>query len=207
MGITALIVFIASMGMLLVRNVTHTVWLLAVEGVALSVMVFLSRPITLEQTVIGLVTIFIKAGVIPFTMNRVTLTWPQAYRTDRPLPWWGYLAGIALVLSVTHIIHLLSPVGIIHHRDLFFYGLASIYLGLLQMISRRHVLSQVGSLIAVENALVILAASVAGQLPMFMEFGMLIDLLVAVVILSWISRLVHHQFNTTDVTVMRFLRR
>ncbi len=207
MGITALIVFIASMGMLLVRNVTHTVWLLAVEGVALSGMVFLSRPITLEQTVIGLVTIFIKAGVIPFTMNRVTLTWPQAYRTDRPLPWWGYLAGIALVLSVTHIIHLLSPVGIIHHRDLFFYGLASIYLGLLQMISRRHVLSQVGSLIAVENALVILAASVAGQLPMFMEFGMLIDLLVAVVILSWISRLVHHQFNTTDVTVMRFLRR
>ncbi len=207
MGIAALIVFIASMGMLLVRNVKHTVWLLAVEGVALSVMVFLSGPITLEQTAIGLVTLFIKAGVIPFTMNRVTLTWPKAYRTDRPLPWWGYLAGIALVLSVTHIIHLLSPVGIIHHRDLFFYGLASIYLGLLQIISRRHVLSQVGSLIAVENALVILAASVAGELPLFMEFGMLIDLLVAVVILSWISRLVHHQFNTTDVTVMRFLRR
>ncbi len=207
MGITALIVFVASIGMLLVRNVKHTVWLLAVQGVALGVMVFLSGPITLDQIAIGLATILIKGGVIPFTMNRVTLRWPLSYRSDRPLPWWGYLAGIALVLSVTHIIHLLSPVGIIHHRDLFFYGLASIYLGLLQIISRRHVLSQVGSLIAVENALVILAASVAGQLPMFMEFGMLIDLLVAVVILSWISRLVHRQFNTTDVTVMRFLRR
>ena len=207
MATTAFVVFLAAVGLLLVRHVKYSVALLGVEGLALSAMVFLSGPVSLYKVGIGLATLVIKAGVIPVVMYRVVMEWPLEYRSDRPLPTWGYVAGVALVLSVTHIIHLLTPTGIIHHRDLFFYGLASIFLGLLQIISRRHVLSQVGSLIAVENALVILSASVAGQLPMFMEFGMLVDLLVAVVILAWMSRLVHGQFNTTDVTALRFLRR
>ena len=207
MEIAAFVVFLTSVGLLLVCNVKYSVLLLGVEGLALSVMVWLSGPTILDKVGIGLVTLVIKAGVIPGVMYHVVQEWPQEYRRDRPLPLWGYAAGVALVLTVTHIIRLLTPTGIILHRGLFFYGLASIYLGLLQMVSRRHVLSQVGSLVAIENAFVIFAASVAGQLPMFMELGMLVDLLVAAVILVWMSRLVPGQFNTTDVTALRFLRR
>lgn len=207
MATSALVVFIASVGLLLVRNVRYSVALLGVEGLALSAMVFFSGPITPDKIMIGLATLVVKAGVIPGAMYRVVMDWPPEYRSDRQLPTWAYVVGVALVLSVTRIIHLLAPVGIVQHQVLFFYGLSSIDLGLLQIISRRHVLSQVGSLIAVENALVILAASVAGELPLFMEFGMLIDLLVATVILTWMSRLVHGQFNTTDVSALRFLRR
>ncbi len=207
MASAALIVFLASVGLLIVRNVWYSVLLLGVEGVALCGMVFLSGSANLEQFGVGAATLVIKAGIIPYAMYRVVKEWPLEYRNDRPLPWWGFVAGVVLLLSATRVNHLLSATGVIQNHTLFFYGLASIFLGFLQIVSRQHVLSQVGSLIAVENALVILATSVAGQLPLFMEFGMLIDLLVAVVILAWMSRLVHRQFNTTDVTVMRFLRR
>lgn len=203
----AFLVFIASAGLLVVRNVRYSILLLGMEGLALSCMVFLSGPITPVKVAIGCTTLVIKAVVIPGAMYRVVLGWPAKYRRDGSLPVWAYIAAVVLVITVTHIIRLLTPTGIILHPNLFFYGLASIYLGLLQIISRRHVLSQVGALVAVENAFVILAASVAGNLPMFMEFGMLVDLLVAAVILVWMSRLVHGRFNTTDVTAMRFLRR
>lgn len=203
----ALLVFLASVGLLLVRNVKYSILLLGGDGLALGVMVWTSGPLTLDKLLIGLATVVIKAGVIPSVMYRLVQGWPMSYRRDQSLPAWAYVAGVALVLTVTHVIHVLTPTGLIMHPALFFYGLAGIYLGLLQIVSRRHVLSQVGALVAAENAFVILAASVAGNLPMFMEFGMLIDLLVAAVILVWMSRLVHGQFNTTDVTALRFLRR
>lgn len=203
----SLVVFAASVGLLLVRRVQSSVLLLCIEGVALGVMVWTSGPVTLGQVTLGLVTLVIKAGLIPGVMYRLVREWPHEYRSDRALPAWAYLAGSVLLLTVTHIIRLLSPTGIVLHTSLFFYGLSSIYLNLLQMISRRHVLSQVGALVAAENGFVVLAASVAGNLPMFMELGMLVDLLIAALILVWMSRMVHGKFNTTDVTALRFLRR
>ncbi len=203
----ALVVFVASVGLLVVRNVKSSILLLGTEGLALSYMVWMSGPITLDKVAIVLATLAIKAGIIPGVMYRLVQKWPIEYRQDGPLPAWTYVAGVALLLTVTHVIQLLTATGIILHRALFFYGLASIYLGLLQIISRRHVLSQVGALVAAENAFVILAASLVGNLPMFMEIGMLVDLLVAAIILVWMSRLVHGRFNTTDVNALRFLRR
>ena len=207
MATAAFFVFVATAGLLWTRNMTHGAALLAVEGLALSAMVWISGPFTMVRFGVGMATLAVKAGVIPGIMHRVIGQWPAEYRRDRPLPVWAYPAAVALVLAVGHVMHLLAQSGIIRHRLLFFYGMAGIYLGLLQVISRRHVLSQVAALVATENALVVLAASVAGELPTFMEFGMLIDLLVAAVILVWMSRRIHGQFNTTDVTALKFLRR
>ena len=203
----AFLVFLASVGLLVVRNVKYSVLLLSVEGFALGVMVWLSGDLTLEIVAIGLATLAVKAIIIPRIMLHVVEGWPLEYRRDGSLPIWAYASGVALLLTVTHVIKVLSPTGIVLHPALFFYGLASVYLSLLQIVSRRHVLSQVGSLIAAENAFVILAASVAEHLPMFMEFGMLVDMLIAAIIMLWMSKLVHGHFKTTDVTAMRFLRR
>ncbi len=206
MAIAGFFVFMTTVGLLWSRNVIYSVMFLAAEGLALTAMVWISDPLTLATLGIGIATLIVKAGVIPGTMYRVISQWPSEYRRDQPLPFWAYIAAVALVLAVRHVILLLTPSGIILHRPLFFYGMASIFLGLLLMISRRHVVAQVAALVAVENGLVVLAASVAGALPTFMEFGMLIDLLAAVAILVWMSRRIRRQFNTTDVTTLKFLR-
>ncbi|RIV20270.1 hypothetical protein D2Q93_11585 [Alicyclobacillaceae bacterium I2511] len=206
MAIAGFFVFITTMGLLQSRNVLHSVMFLAVEGLALTAMVWISGPLTLTTLSIGIATLFVKVGVIPGTMYRVISQWPTEYRREHPLPFWAYIVAVALVLAVGHVIHLLTPSGLILHDSLFFYGMASIYLGLLLIISRRHMVSQVSALVAVENGLVVLAASVAGALPTFMEFGMLIDLLVATAILVWMSRRIRWQFNSADVTDLKLLR-
>lgn len=206
MAIAGFFVFMTTIGLLWSRNVIYSVMFLAIEGLALTAMVWISGPLTLTTLGIGMATLLVKTGVIPGTMYRVISQWPTEYRRDLPLPFWAYVAAVALVLTVNHVIHLLTPSGLILHRPLFFYGMASIYLGLLLLISRRHMVSQVAALVAVENGLVVLAASVAGALPTFMEFGMLIDLLVAIAILVWMSRRIRWQFNTMDVTALKLLR-
>lgn len=206
MAIAGFFVFLTTGGLLWSRNVLYNVIFLSAEGLALTVMVWISNPLTLTTFGIGMATLFIKMGVIPGAMYRVIKQWPVEYRREQPLPLWSYMAAVVLVLAVGHVIQLLTPSGIILHQTLFFYGMASIFLGLLLIISRSHVVSQVSALVAVENGLVVLAASVVGALPTFMEYGMLIDLLLAVVILVWMGRRIHWQFNTVDAATMKFLR-
>lgn len=206
MATAGLFVFLATAGLLWSRNMARGVLFLAAEGLALTVMVWTSGPLTIATIGIGCATLLIKVGVIPGAMYRVIQQWPTEYRQDQPLPFWAYIVAAGLVLAVGHVIQLLSPSGVILHRALFFYGLASIHLGLLMIVSRRHVLTQVAALVGIENGLVVLSASVAGALPTFMELGMLIDLLVAASILVWMSRRIRRQFKSTDIVALRRLR-
>lgn len=200
------LVFLAAAGLLWARNMIYGVIFLAAEGVALTILVWESGPVTPAALGIGLATLAIKAGLIPGAMYRVITRWPAEFRQDHPLPFWAYLTAAGLVLSVGHVIHVLSPSGLILHRTLFFYGLAGIHLGLLQIVSRRHVLSQIAALVGIENGLVVLASSVSDAMPTFMELGMLIDLLIAAAILVWMSHRIHRQFKTADVVALRRLR-
>jgi len=61
-------------------------------------------------------------------------------------------------------------------------------------------------LVSMENGLVLLAVSVAGSLPTFVELGMLIDLGIAVALMVWASHRIHQVFETTDVVALRRLR-
>ncbi|AUW93859.1 MAG: hypothetical protein C7B44_00780 [Sulfobacillus thermosulfidooxidans] len=206
MATAGLLVFLAAGGLLWSRNIARGIWFLVFEGGALGVMVWTSGPLTLAVAVIGAVTMIVKAGLIPYVMHRVMHRWPQEFRQDSSLPLWAYGMAALLVLAVTHAMHLLASTGIMLHQALFFYGLATIHWGLLMVVSRRHVLSQVAALVSVENGLVILAASVAGALPTFMELGMLGDLLVAAGLLVWMSWRIHHHLQSTDVATLKQLR-
>ncbi|MDA8194303.1 MAG: hypothetical protein M0Z53_09945 [Thermaerobacter sp.] len=206
MNLAGFFIFLAAAGLLWSRNMIYAVWYLAAEGILLGVMVGASGPVTWLTGLVGIATLAIKAGLIPVALHRMMKTWPSEFRQDHPLPLWAYFVAILLVLAVGHVIHLLAPAGITLHPELFFYGLASIHLGLLMIVARRHVLSQVASLVGIENGLVVLAASVAGSLPTFVELGMLMDLTIAISLLVWMSHHIHRQFNTTDVAALRRLR-
>ncbi len=74
------------------------------------------------------------------------------------------------------------------------------------IVARRHLLAQIASLVAIENGLVVLAVSLAGALPTFVELGMLVDLGIAITLMVWMSHLFHHEYQTTDVVALQRLR-
>ncbi|PSR21505.1 MAG: hypothetical protein C7B47_17275 [Sulfobacillus thermosulfidooxidans] len=205
MDTAGLLVFLSSAGLLWSRNLSYAALFLLTDGLALTVMMLVGS-LSDADLAIAVATLLIKGVIIPGSVWRVVRQWPAEFRQDYPLPLWAYAIAAILVLGVNHVIHVLTPTHLILHRTLFFYGLASIHLSLLMIVSRRHVLSQVTALIGVENGLVVLAYSVAGSLPIFMELGMLGDLLVAAAILVWMTRRIHQQFKSTDVTALQRLK-
>jgi hydrogenase-4 component E len=201
-----LLLLMSAIALLWARNMQYAVWFLATQGVLLSVMVWTSTPLTPISVLVAMATLGIKGLLIPGLIHRIMRTWPERFRQDYPLPLWAYALAVGLVLSVGHVIQLLGPTALIQHVLLFFYALSSIHLGFVMIVARRHLLSQLVSLVAIENALVVLAVSVAGSLPTFVELGMLIDIGIAATLMVWMSHRIHHQLQTTDVVALRRLR-
>lgn len=206
MSWAASLIFVTAVGLLWSRNILNAASFLGLEGLLLSAMVLESGSINRGTLIIVGATLVIKAGLIPSIISRVACTWPSKFRQDHPLPLWAYAMGAVLVVAVAHVMQLLKPTGLISHPIVFFSGLASIHLGLIMIVARRHILSQVAALAAIENALMVVAASVAGTLPTFMEFGILIDLTMATGLLVWMGHHIRRQFNSTDVVQLRRLR-
>jgi hydrogenase-4 component E len=100
----------------------------------------------------------------------------------------------------------LGPTGVIKDPALFFVGLATVHLGLLMVVARRHLLAQVAALVGIENGLIVVAAAVAGTLPTLLEWGLLADLLLAATVLVWLSGRIHRAVRSSDVTALRRLR-
>ncbi|PSR22009.1 MAG: hypothetical protein C7B45_08385 [Sulfobacillus acidophilus] len=201
-----LLLLVSAMALLWSRNMQYAVWFLATQGAVLSIMVWTSTPLTPISALVAVATLGVKGVLIPGLIHRIMRTWPARFRQDYPLPLWAYGLAAGLVLSVGHVIHLLGPTALIQNALLFFYALSSIHLGFVMIVARRHLLSQLVSLVAIENALVVLAVSVAGSLPTFVELGMLIDVGIAATLMVWMSHRIHHELKTTDVIALRRLR-
>jgi hydrogenase-4 component E len=85
-------------------------------------------------------------------------------------------------------------------------SVALVLMGLFLMSSRRHVLAQVVGLLTIENGLFSGAIAIAYGMPLIVEFGILFDILVAVLILGLLVTLVQRQGLAVDTAELRRLR-
>lgn len=206
MNTISLVLFASAAGLLWSRNMRYSVLFLSLEGILLAAMVLVNGPLTWTTTLVALATLAVKGAMIPGVLARMLNTWPAEVRRDHPLPLWGYALAVVVVLAVGHVVQILVPTGLIHHTLPFFYALSTIHLGLVMIVARRHLLSQMAALVGMENGLVVLSAALAGSLPVFVELGMLVDLALAVTLMVWMSHRIHHEFRTTDVAMLGRLK-
>lgn len=206
MNVMGLLLLVISTALLLSRNLRITVGILALQGALLAVVVASSGPLTGTTAAFAAATVLVKVLLIPGLLYRLMHRWSADVRQDHPLPVWAYAAGMTVMLLGAHVSRVLTPAHVIQHPLLFFYALAAINLGFVMIVARRHLLSQVVALVAIENGLVVLEVSLASSLPMFLEIGILLDLAIAVTILVWLTRRIHQEIQTTDVVALRRLR-
>ncbi|TAN30354.1 MAG: hypothetical protein EPN30_01050 [Actinomycetota bacterium] len=206
MNVMDLVLFISAVALLWSRSLRLGIALLALEGVLLSIMAWTSQPLTWDSALMALATLTIKAGLIPTVLARMMNSWPIEVRRDHPLPLWAYATALVVVLGTGHIMQLLGPVHLIQNRPAFFYSLSTIYLGMVMVVARRHLLSQITALVSIENGLVVLGISLSDSLPTFVELGILADLMIAVALLVWMGRRIHREFQTTDVVALQALK-
>jgi hydrogenase-4 component E len=108
------------------------------------------------------------------------------------------LLGIGLVaLSMVVILRVTPEADPLAREDLAF-ALAVVLLGLLMMVTRRNVVSQVVDFMSLENGLV-LAATGAKGMPFVVEISVAFSILIAFIVIGIFLFRIRERFDTVDV--------
>ncbi len=85
-------------------------------------------------------------------------------------------------------------------------ALATVMIGLLMMITRRHAVTQIIGFLAMENGLFFAATSATYGMPLVVELGVALDVLIAAFIFGIFFFHIHTTFDSLDVEQMARLK-
>lgn len=150
-------------------------------------------------------TLIIKGGLIPYALFRIV----RMLRREREVnpiinPNHSVMvAGIMIVLAYGLIDKALP--GIVS-RDALAAAVAMMLIGLTLIMTRRQAVLQIVGLITMENGLYLVGLSVTKGLPLIIELGVFLDVLVAVVVLVILTYRLKRSFLSTDTSMLKKLK-
>jgi hydrogenase-4 component E len=140
-----------------------------------------------------------KAIVIPIALHRIVASF-GIHREVETVVGAGLnmLFGMALVaLSMVVMLRVTADADRLAREDLAF-ALSVVLLGLLMMVTRRNVVSQVVGFMSLENGL-ILAATGAKGMPLVVEISVAFSILVAFIVIGIFLFRIRERFDTVDL--------
>lgn len=161
--------------------------LFALQGLVLSVSTFFVAFMTHKSHLYlsAALTLLVKAIVLPMVLRRLVRSLGVAWSSETLLGTPAtMLLGIVLVAFSFNLAHPVSSLaGTVVHGT-FVIATASVLLAFLMLVTRKTAISQVIAFLAMENALFFAATSVTYGMPMVVEIGIALDVLVGVFILG-----------------------
>jgi len=152
-------------------------------------------------------TLLIKAYVIPWFLKKV-LKRTHAHRdTDANIPHFYCLVISSFILFAGF---LTANIGSSDFKliDSTYFGISlAIIITSLWLITIKHkVLSNVIAFITMENGIFLLSLSVAKEMPIIINLGVLLDLFIAVFILGMLIREINDEFHDLEVSHLSDLK-
>ncbi len=151
--------------------------------------------------------LLIKAFLIPWLMFRAIRE--MAIRREIE-PFVGYvpsmiLGGAGVVLAFVFSRGLPLPTAEMH-PFLVPAALSTVWTGLLLVVSRRKAVTQVLGYIVMENGIYTLGVTLVGEVPVLVELGVILDVFVAVFIMSIAAYHISREFDHMDVDLLDKLK-
>ena len=116
------------------------------------------------------------------------------------------LIGIVLVIFSFNLAQPISELSGTVTRSTLGIALACVLLAFLMMITRTKAIPQVVGFLAMENGLFLAATSATYGMPMVVELGIALDVLVGVIILGVFFFQIREQFDSLDIRHMERLK-
>jgi hydrogenase-4 component E len=157
--------------------------------------------------IVALLTLVVKAGAITVVLRAVAqrLTLQREPGPFLSLPA-SLLIGSLLVLLAFFVSPTVVAPGTFLNEPPLAVSVALVLIGLFLLSSRRHLLAQVVGLLTIENGLFSGAIAIAYGMPLIVEFGILFDILVAVIVLGLLVTLIQREGLSGDAAELRRLR-
>ena len=205
----AAILLLLSFAMLAQRRVLSLIDLFAAQGLALAISTAIVAYGT-HQTHLywsAGITLLLKVIVLPLLLHRLIrrldVKWDVEGLINIPTT---MLIGIVLVVFAFNLALPISQLASTVTRSTLGIAMASVMLSFLMMITRRKALPQVIGFLAMENGLFFAATSATYGMPMVVELGIALDVLVGMLILGVFFFQIREQFDSLDLKHMEKLK-
>lgn len=209
LNVLAALLLLLSFSMLAQRRIVTLVNLLATQGLLLFLAtvllawrtgehhLYLSAALTLVLKVIGL----------PWLLHRLIRKLDVYWDTETLLnPSVTMLVGLLIVIFAFGLAQPISALASTATRSTLGIAIAVILLAFLTMITRRKAMSQVVGFLSMENGLFFGAMSATYGMPMVVELGVALDVLVAMLVLGVFFFQIREQFDSLDLHHLEALK-
>ena len=179
----------------------------ALQGVILGVLPALIHPFSWHLVLIVVSIILAKGALIPILIMRA-IRKAEIQREFEPFI--GYIPSLvlgALFTSLAFIFAARLPLAPEHEGLLFVpASIATVMCGFLVLMGRRKAISQVIGYLLMENGIFVFGLLLADAMPVMVEAGALLDLLVGVFVMGIVINHISREFSTLDTSRLSALR-
>jgi hydrogenase-4 component E len=157
--------------------------------------------------IVAILTLIVKCGAIVWILRNAT---NRLHLQREVRPYLNIPASLLICAILTLIAFFTSPAvvapGTFLNEPPLAISIAMVLIGLFILSSRRHAIAQVLGLLTIENGLFSGAIAIAYGMPLIVEFGILFDVLIAVIVMSLLVTLIQRELITSDTADLRRLK-
>ena len=180
----------------------------ALQGVMLGLLtIAVHGSLDVRPVVVAVLAILIKAVLIPGMLRRA-LRDAAIRREVEPLI--SYMSSLVLgALATAGAIWFASalPLAKEHTGSLLVSGsIATVLTGFILLATRRKAITQVVGYLVLENGIFVMGLTLHQAMPLLVELGVLLDLLVAIFVIGIVINHISREFASLDVTELDKLR-
>ena len=205
----AALLLLISFAMLAQRRIVTLVNLLALQGGLLCAATLLLAWRTGENHLYlsAALTLALKVVFLPWLLHRLIRRLDVYWDTEPMLNVAGtMLVGLLVVVFAFGLAQPISAIASTATRSAIGIAVAVVLLAFLTMITRRKATSQVVGFLSMENGLFFGAMSATYGMPMIVELGVALDVLVAMLVLGVFFFQIREQFDSLDLHHLESLR-
>ena len=205
----AAVLLVLSFALLTQRRVLSLIQLFTLQGATLvmstTVMAYFTGQPHLYYS--AALTFVLKVVMMPWLLHRLivrlNVRWDIETLINIPTT---MLLGIVLVIFAFNLALPISELSVSIARGTLGIALACVLLSFLMMITRTKAIPQVIGFLAMENALFFAATSATYGMPMVVELGIALDVLVGMIILGVFMFQIREQFDSLDIRHLENLK-
>lgn len=179
----------------------------ALQGALLALLPLTTHGLSGHAFLLSIGALSLKGIFIPFLLLRAV----REVRIRREMePIIGFVPTLMLGALTTAGAFLFAdflPLISEHHDGLFVpTALATMFAGFLLLITRRKAITQVLGYLMLENGIFIIGVMLSSALPLMVEAGVLLDLLVAVFVMGIVMNQISREFSTLNTERLSALK-
>ena len=205
----AALLLLASFAMLAQRRILSLVNLFALQGFLLTVSTAVVAHVSGADHlyISAALSLVLKVLLLPWILHRLIERLAVRFDTETLINIPStMLIGILIVVFAFALAHPISQLSSAVTRSTLGIALAVVLLSFLMMITRRKAISQVVGFLAMENGLFFAATSATYGMPMVVELGVALDVLVGTLILGVFFFQIREQFDSLDLRHLEQLK-